>query len=208
MNDSLAEMALAAATYNYVKVNALLDNGDHPDLPWFGCSALNFAAQNDDAKMVNTLLAAGADPDGTSLMVGKTPLLLAVAFHNTGMMNSLLANGAQPNIPDIFGTTPLKYAAAQGYHGILKTLLDFGARPSQSDLAVAGAKGHLDILNTLTNHIPPPQQPSSLLGLCRASIRHRLVELLTERRQPLKSAVESLPLPDSIKSYVYHPLSL
>jgi len=115
----------------------LLDNGADPNLTGAGYTALHLAAARKNAPLVDALLNRGAnpnvqltkgtpradDPSGRSILlpeylVGATPLILASALNEVGIMRALVRHGADPHLAMKDGTTVL--IAAMGINpGIL-----------------------------------------------------------------------------------------
>ena len=100
----------------------------------FGRTPLHLAARdNENAAVIDILVAAGADPtdpnardDYTS---GITPLHLAAKYNgNATVVRRLVAAGAKPNVEDDDGRTPLVVAALSNETvAVVQTLLDAGA---------------------------------------------------------------------------------
>lgn len=122
---------------------------------------LERAAAKGDLALVNTLLAAGADPNAP----GEdqcTPLHSAVAFGHRAIVNALLAKGADPNARGADQRRPLHSAVVFGCSAIVNTLLDKGAdanlrdRDGMPPLEWAANCGHLDVYRIL---LPLTHQP-------------------------------------------------
>ena len=95
-------------------------------------SALVRAAWKGLTKIVEKLLAAGADPNYQNLLSTYTALLLASQQSHSTIVEKLLARGADPNLPDKHGTTALMYVAhrpaqTQDRLAIIEQLLAKGA---------------------------------------------------------------------------------
>jgi cytohesin len=115
----------------------LLENGAEPNLTGAGYTALHLAAARKNTALVEALLNRGAnpnvqltkgtpradDPAGRSILlpeylVGATPLILASALNEVGIMRALVRHGADPHLAMKDGTTVL--IAAMGINpGIL-----------------------------------------------------------------------------------------
>ena len=162
---------------------------------------------------VEMALAKGADPN---ILGGRnhghcTPLHWAAANGHLAIVETLLASGADPNMPGNNNDTPL-HLAVNGYchdarDAIVKTLLVNGADPNLRDKhgRAAWQYGTLATKNIIQNFISVPRFPS-LKSRCRSSIRGRLIKHLDRNKLPMKQAVNSLPLPYSVKQYIYLPL--
>ncbi|MDC3418001.1 M48 family metallopeptidase [Aquibacillus salsiterrae] len=86
------------------------------------------AAMNGDTKKVESLLAAGADPNQLT-NYGESALSIAIDYENTELVPLLLENGADPNLIDQYGLTPLYSAVVMDNLSSAKLLLDAGANP-------------------------------------------------------------------------------
>jgi len=91
-----------------------------------GATALHWAVNRDDLKMVDMLLAAGAKVDVTNDF-GTTPLSLACENGSAAMTEKLLKAGAKPNVANPGGETPLMIASRTGSIATVRILLDHGA---------------------------------------------------------------------------------
>ena len=90
--------------------------------------ALAEAAAAEDTRLVNELLASGADvnyPDKS----GQYPLSHAVRNGDRALANLLLQRGANPDRTGIYGLTPLMQAIVLARMDILSLLLSYGADP-------------------------------------------------------------------------------
>ncbi|MGO0305532.1 ankyrin repeat domain-containing protein [Endozoicomonas acroporae] len=162
---------------------------------------------------VEVALVKGADPNRPGV-VNYTPLHRAADAGHLAIVETLLASGADPNMPGKDDHTPLHQAvtacldACNDRNAIVETLLVNGADPNLRDKygRAAWQHGTPATKNIIQNFISVPRLPS-LKSLCRSSIRGRLIKHLDRNKLPMKQAVNSLPLPYSVKQYIYLPLS-
>jgi uncharacterized protein len=124
-----------------------------------GMTALHWAASNDDLKLVQMLLAAGASVKAETRMGGVTALFLACKNGDAAMVEALLRAGASATAPDAHGTTPLMIAAAAGRADAVKVLLDHEADANaketthgQTALMFAAAYNRADAIKVLVAH--------------------------------------------------------
>jgi ankyrin repeat protein len=124
-----------------------------------GMTALHWAASNDDLRLVQMLLAAGASVKAETRIGAVTPLFLACKNGDAAMVEALLGAGASATAPDAHGTTPLMIAAAAGRAGAVKVLLDHGADANaketahgQTALMFAAAYNRGDAIQVLVAH--------------------------------------------------------
>jgi uncharacterized protein len=132
VNDSLpngmSALVLAAHSGNGSAASLLLAKGADPNADGIGYTALHAAILRGDLKLVQDLLAHGANPNalitkGTPLrrnsqdynlpatLIGATPYWLAAKYVEADIMRALLAGSADPAIALPDGTTPLMAAA-------------------------------------------------------------------------------------------------
>ncbi|WP_257295163.1 ankyrin repeat domain-containing protein [Endozoicomonas sp. YOMI1] len=195
-------------------LNCLLDRGAYINaLEHLGHTPLLYAVLECNIAGVNTLLQGGANPDIPDQW-GQTPLNWALHYYLhfkiNSMFNSLLANGANPNKPGRLGNTPLHLALQQEWPEVVDILLANGAHTNipnasgKTALDIAAAKGVVDALH---NYIPA-YQPRKLMACARTCIRSRLVENRVPLAKALAPNSDCLPLPKSMKAYLYQPLTL
>jgi ankyrin repeat protein len=90
-------------------------------------------------------------------IAGTTPLLIACRHGHTGVVQELLDNGADANIPNKDGDTPLLIASRHGDTNIVKALLasdaDFTVTGKDGDTSLhfACRHGHTDVVQLLLN---------------------------------------------------------
>ncbi len=92
-----------------------------------GMTALHWAAYKEDVETAEILLYAGANVRAATRINAMTPLILAAQTGSASMIETLVENGADPNVTITTGTTPLMLAAAAGSAPAITALLDAGA---------------------------------------------------------------------------------
>lgn len=96
-------------------VRELLAKGADPDQTFFsGETALHLAVEQGNSRLVELLLAYGADVNVQERRDGFTPLMYAAIKDDQKMMRFLVSHGADPTAPDIDGYTTYHYLAARG----------------------------------------------------------------------------------------------
>ncbi|WP_257283511.1 ankyrin repeat domain-containing protein [Endozoicomonas sp. SESOKO1] len=201
-------------------VHTLLAHGANPDpdlCNTSGRTMLNCLVENlRPVAEVWLLLANGADPN-TCSNSGQTSLNFVVNREDgcaVQLLRLLLANGADPNARGEDGDTPLHVAVANDSPEFVRILVDNGADPGVRNqlgwtaLKSAEAGGAApEIIDSLRNHIPV-YQPGSLKACARTCIRQRLVQNRTLLADVLSTDSDCLPLKDSLKAFVYKPLTI
>ncbi|MEM6916561.1 MAG: ankyrin repeat domain-containing protein, partial [Verrucomicrobiota bacterium] len=120
----------------------------------YGVAALSLACQNGNARLVQFLLAAGADPN-TSLPGGETALMTAARTGKAEPISALLSQGAEIATQDWKHQDALMWAAAEGHAAAVSQLLAAGADPHRtlasgfSALFFAARNGHADAVKLL-----------------------------------------------------------
>jgi ankyrin repeat protein len=129
-----------------------------------GSTALYVASVQGEVWTVAALLAAGALPNAESGGDSEgTPLCGAASWGHRGVMRSLLAGGADPNLAEADGFTPLIWAARGGWYECSVDLLDAGADPNQADrggrtpLHLAAQEGWLRVVRLLLEQGADPR---------------------------------------------------
>ena len=108
--------------------------GDADDFS-IGHELTNHTVNNDDARLLLALLAAGADAEVRST-AGWTPLHVAAGFDRALAISILVRNRANVNTIDEDGDSPLLTASALGYSDAVQQLLVSGANPRFSSASV------------------------------------------------------------------------
>ena len=109
----------------------LLARGADPNVTeaWQGQAAVMWAAAENHAPVVETLIAHGADPDAAATS-GETALLFAVQLGHDAATRTLLAAGADVTVTSPAGAPLTHVAAAGGHHTLGPVLLDHGLDPN------------------------------------------------------------------------------
>lgn len=116
-------------------------------------SALFYAAANGQKDIVTLLLSYDADPN--RLVQGvTTPLRAALHSNYSSVIELLLENGAETEIPDFEGFTPLMTAIDMEHYDTAVMLLNYGADPDASNenysaLALAAMSSNTKLVKAL-----------------------------------------------------------
>ena len=153
-----APLADAAMEEDIEAVRALLTAHADVDLAQGdGMTALHWAAFHDDLEMAALLIDQDADVRAPTRLNAITPLMLAAENGSAGMLERLLAAGADANEPTGNGTTPLMAAATAGRVDAVEVLLDRGAfvnsrenANGQTALMFAAWEDRAAVIDTLT----------------------------------------------------------
>lgn len=122
----ITALVIAAAEGNLPMVRLLLHHGAdvNVEMP-AGNSVLAATVYGEcDLETIQTLLEAGADPNGPSRL---RPLVAAAERQNAEAMQLLLAGGADPNLADEDGATPLQTATTSRRGDLVQLLRQAGA---------------------------------------------------------------------------------
>jgi uncharacterized protein len=126
-------------------------NAPEPD----GTTALHWAANRDDAEVVDLLIRAGANAKAAN-RYGVTPLWLAAMNGNAATIEMLLKAGADANTASAEGETVLMTAARTGKLDAVNVLLRYGADVNakegwhqQTAVMWAAAEGHPAVIRSL-----------------------------------------------------------
>ena len=123
-----APLADAAMRRDVDAARGLIARGADPDAAHGdGLTALHWAAQHGDMKILGLLLDAGADVETRTRLGGHTPLQVASRSAEAAAVRALLAAGADPGAVASTGATALHFAAGSGDPGAIAALLDHGA---------------------------------------------------------------------------------
>jgi hypothetical protein len=119
----------AALRGDLVATRRWLDVGDVNSHDADGTTALHKACQYGRMEIVQTLCAAGADPNATGLS-GRTPLHEACQFGAEMCVRDLLLAGAM-QLPDHAGLTPGEWADRNGHAGVVSMIGNAPTVPEQ-----------------------------------------------------------------------------
>ena len=155
-----SEVADAAMQRNKPAVRALLQQNADVNAPQIdGTTALHWAVEADDLELTDLLIRAGAHVSAAN-KAGATPLLLATINGNSGLIERLIAAGADPNAPlTKSADTALMMASRTGKIEAVKVLVDHGARVNAKEtwggttaLMWAVSERHSDVAKLLIDH--------------------------------------------------------
>lgn len=133
-----------------------------------GDGILTIAAQLGDARLVELLIDAGADPNSPS---AASPLDVAAGCGHLKVVELLLDAEADIDAVDEDGGTALESAAAGGHRRIVSLLLEAGANPKRKDhdgksaIIYAAERGHADIVAELMPLSTPKFRQQAVLIL-------------------------------------------
>jgi len=141
-----------------------------------GTTALHWAVQQDDARLVRALLTGGAKV-GVANRYGVTPLALAAINGSPSVTDMLLKAGADPNAASGEGETVLMAAARTGQPETLKLLLKAGANPNAAErkfgetaLMWAAGHNHGEAIRVLVAGGAKPDTAASVITLPNAKV--------------------------------------
>jgi uncharacterized protein len=97
-----------------------------------GITPLWISAQNGNARLIETLLKAGADPNVANAL-GMTPIMMAAASGSVDTIKALVARGADVNAKEnTYAQTALMFAAAANHARAIEVLLEVGAKANSA----------------------------------------------------------------------------
>jgi ankyrin repeat protein len=182
----------AARTGSVEAIDVLVEFGAKLDSRegWYGETPLIWAAAQNHADAVRTLLARGADPDMRSapqvwerrrasqsvLPLGEwTPLIYAARENALDAGKALVAGGADLDLADPDGATALVIAIINAHYEFAAMLIEAGADPNVVDTSGMGALyAAVDMHRLAVGHGRPNPRPVGRLGA------PDIVELLLE----------------------------
>jgi uncharacterized protein len=173
-NTRLAELVRTGDTAAALELLKKGTSGNSADPD--GTTALHWAVQQDDARLVRALLTSGAKV-GAANRYGVTPLALAAVNGSPSMTEILLKAGANPNAASGEGETVLMAGARTGQPETLKLLLKAGADPNavegrfgETALMWAAGHDHGDAIRVLVAAGAKPDTASSVINLPNAKV--------------------------------------
>jgi ankyrin repeat protein len=187
----------AARTGNVDSIKLLAETGAKIDAKeqWQGQTALMWAAAQNNAPAVKTLIALGADKNERSKLLsfpefkfetsgmaitvlprgGWTPLMYASRDGAADAVRTLADEKADLNASDPDGTTALMYAILNAHFDTAAILIDKGADPNVADITGTTALYAAVDMHTLGPMLSRPS-PKLLDALDAADITKRLIE--------------------------------
>jgi ankyrin repeat protein len=169
----ISPLALAIANGNAAMVRVLLQAGARADQPAIsGETLLMRAAEVGVPEVVELLLQQGMPVDERESQLGQTALMFAARAGHAGVVATLLAHGAEPNVATPVGRTPAFIApnSARGFgfgEGIIRggVPADRGRRePTPGGLTplhFAARQNHVEVAKTAGRGRCPDQRPRS-----------------------------------------------
>ena len=156
------------ATHVPLTLSGLINSGT-PQLaaPEILRNRLLLATDHGDTTKVKQLLALGINPNQAKNLLELTPLHLTAEKNHLSTAEALLAQGADPNLPDREGFTPLHFAAHYGHLEMVEKLLAYEANPNAQDkneetpLHLATRQGHTHVAEALLKHRANPNFPNN-----------------------------------------------
>ncbi|WP_257296389.1 ankyrin repeat domain-containing protein, partial [Endozoicomonas sp. YOMI1] len=123
----------AAERGSYEVTKVLLEYGADPQARdranWTALHWATMEYKTQSVMLLKCLLDHGVDINARSNFFGRTPLGNAIISGELPVVNTLLSEGADPNISDIQGSTALDYAVSKGNTDMVDDLLAHGANP-------------------------------------------------------------------------------
>lgn len=140
------------------------------------CKPITYAAELRDPQILQMLLVAGADPNGTN-SVGDNALIVAIMNGNTLGIDVLLEFGGDVNQANYFGISAFVGAAMMGDAALVEKLHEHGGDPnaqvtfdrgnnqssaSEPLLCLVAMSGNVEVARVLLEHGANPDLPGGL----------------------------------------------
>src|SRR5690606_12194430 len=158
-----------------------------------GMTALHWAAERDNVRMAEVLVAAGADLEPTTRIGGYVPLHVAAREGNEAMVRWLLEAGAPVDrLTTETRATALHMAASAGDPAVVAALLEHGADPNvaeehwqQTPLVFAAAENRAEVIRLLLDRGADPNVTTYVRDLLAWN---ELMRAADERRDEVLAA--------------------
>nr|WP_217346078.1 ankyrin repeat domain-containing protein [Noviherbaspirillum sp. L7-7A]MBV0880447.1 ankyrin repeat domain-containing protein [Noviherbaspirillum sp. L7-7A] len=198
-HEGLTALHMAVLAENVEVVGMLLKKAPPLNqLDHSGFTPLSLAVQNDHPRLVQTLLAAGADPNiavsGASSLSGLTPLLTAVLHKQHEIAGLLLDAGADVHYATDNGRNAIRFAVQRKDPEMVDRLSRADANPctippgEQSAFQEAVESGHHDMVESMLRHAKShPCPPLLLMDALQRAVYHGdlgMTSLLLEHGAP------------------------
>jgi ankyrin repeat protein len=205
--DGETPLMAAARTGRVDAVKLLLSHGSFVNAsdPYQEETALMWASAEGHLEVVNTLLAAGADPnlkahvstiterkDADHPSGGFTALMFAVRNGHNDVAEALIKGGADPKLTNGDGATATVVAIVNDRFDLAKELLDLGADPN--DGALFFAVDMHDATKDMRAHDGSRLQPSHPNNLTALGLVKVLLDLGADVNKPFIGALHSTTL--------------
>ncbi len=174
-------LMLAAWKNRDAAMQWLLERGAQPNRPEREWSALHYATFAGNAALVESLLAAGANPNARSTN-GSTVIMMAAREGHTALAKRLLEAGANPAIKNDFDDDAVAWAMRQKNFDIAKTFTSAENFAELSRQAATADNARKPVVRSL----PAPDRVDELLRMARlAESRGKRNEALAVYRKAL-----------------------
>ena len=187
-------VADAAMQGDLSKVKTLIEGGaDVNASQGDGMTALHWAAENGDVKMVRTLLFAGALPNSATRNGAYTPLHLSARAGRSGSVEALLIGGGDPDARTVTGVTALHFAAASAAVESVTSLVAHGAQidlkesmSGQTPLIFAAAANRAGSIEVLLRAGADASATTTVVDVSARSAEDRDLRELRDQRKALE----------------------
>ncbi len=174
-----APIASAAMRSERDTVRTLLKQGvDVNAAQGDGMTPLHWAAMNEDVKMAEMLLYAGANVKAMTRLGAYTPLLLASKTGNAVIVEMLLRASADANATTTVGTTPLMLAAVSGSPDAVEVLLEHDVDVNATEvkgrtaLMFAAVNDRSSVIDALMKHGADATLTSNVVNVAALETAH------------------------------------